>query len=127
MKALLNITLVALLGYFLAMSVAHFTGFKVPLLFIYYDVPSEVYQDKIISFCAFAYAMFAMAALRTRAAIIPFIVAMVGVVVGLSLVNFSPSLRDVIGDASTAMYWVQTGMIGLIVVALAVLYSRSRP
>lgn len=126
MKALLNLVIFALLGYFLAMSAAHFTGYKVPLLFIYYDVPSEVYQDKIISFCAFAYAMFAFAALRARAAVIPFILAMVGVVVGLSLVNLSPSLREVIGDdASTAMYWAQTGAIGAVVVVLAVLYAKS--
>lgn len=126
MKTLLNLLLIALLGYFLAMSAAHFTGYKVPLLFIYYNVPSEVYQDKIISFCAFAYAMFAFAAIRARAAVIPFILAMIGVVVGLSLVNLSPSLRDVIGDASTIMYWAQTSLIGLIVVILAVLYGKSR-
>lgn len=125
MKILLKVLLMALVGYFLAMSAAHFIGYKVPLLFIYYDVPSEVYQDKIISFCAFSYAMFAFAALRARAAVIPFIIAMAGVVVGLSLVNLSPSLEEIIGEASTMMYWAQTGVIGLTVVLLVVLYAKS--
>lgn len=125
MKVLLKVLLMALIGYFLSMSAAHFIGYKVPLLFIYYDVPSEVYQDKIISFCAFSYAMFAFAALRARAAVIPFIIAMAGVVVGLSLVNLSPSLREIIGEASTLMYWAQTAVIGLIVVILAVFFKKS--
>lgn len=125
-SSVLKILLVALCGYFLAMSAAHFTGFKVPMLFIYYDVPSEVYQDKIISFCAFSYAMFAIAALRSRGAVVPFILAMAGVVVGLSLVNLSASLRNVIGDAATFMYWIQTALIASVLIILAVLHIKSR-
>ena len=120
----LNLFLVLLCIYFLAMSVAHFIGFKVPLLFIYYDVPSEVYQDKIISFCAFAYAMFAIATLRARAAVVPFILALVGVVVGLSLVNLSESLEDAMKTESTMIYWAQTAVIGVLTGLLAFLHFK---
>ena len=124
MKFLLNILLLLLMGYFLAMAAAHFIGYKVPLLFIYYDVPSEMYQDKIISFCAFAYAMFALAALRARAAVVPFILAMIGVVVGLSLVNLSPSLHVAMVGESTVAYWAQTVAIGLITILLVWLHIK---
>jgi hypothetical protein len=55
MADLLQLALLAGVAYFLAMSAAHFTSFKVPVLFIYYDTPFYEYQDKIISFCAFTY------------------------------------------------------------------------
>ena len=47
---LLQWSLLACTAYFLAMSTAHFIGFKVPVLFVYWDVPSNHYQDMIISF-----------------------------------------------------------------------------
>lgn len=37
-------------AYFLAVSSAHMTGFKLPGLFIYYSLPSYGYQDRIIGF-----------------------------------------------------------------------------
>jgi hypothetical protein len=125
-KKILNMMLIALCGYFCAMSLAHFTEFKVPLLFIYYDVPSTPYQNQIISFCAFSYAAFAYAALRNLSTVPSFLVAMAGVVFGLAGVNLSYKLRDAIGDASTTAYWIQTALIGAIVVVLVVLYSKAR-
>lgn len=44
-------------GYFSAVALAHQMGTKIPLLFIFYDVASERYQDLIISFLAFGWAM----------------------------------------------------------------------
>ena len=65
---LLQWSLLACTAYFLAMSTAHFIGFKVPVLFVYWDVPSNHYQDMIISFCAFTYATLSFAAYRHRVA-----------------------------------------------------------
>ncbi|MEH2500446.1 hypothetical protein V1294_006925 [Bradyrhizobium sp. AZCC 1678] len=42
-------------AYFCCMAAAHFVGFKMPLLFIYYDAPFYAYQDKIIAFAVVAY------------------------------------------------------------------------
>jgi len=66
---LLQWSLLACTAYFLAMSTAHFIGFKVPVLFVYWDVPSNHYQDMIISFCAFTYATLSFAAYRHRVAV----------------------------------------------------------
>jgi hypothetical protein len=43
--------------YFMAVSIAHQMGTKIPLLFIFYDIPSERYQDLIISFLSFGWAL----------------------------------------------------------------------
>lgn len=125
-KKILNVLIGTLCLYFCAMSLAHFTEFKIPFLFIYYDVPSMPYQNQIISFCAFAYATFAYAALRNFATVPPFLVAMVGVVVGLAGVNASDKLRAVIGESSTVVYWIQTALIGAMVLVLVVLYLKAR-
>jgi hypothetical protein len=43
--------------YFLAVSFAHQMGTKLPMLFVFYSIPSEKYQDLIISFMSFGWAM----------------------------------------------------------------------
>jgi hypothetical protein len=123
---LLQIGLYACVAYFCAMSAAHFAGFKVPLLFIYWDVPSNHYQDMIISFCAFTYAVLFFTAARHRAAVPGALVALAGTVVGLSAVNASSHLAAMIPGAPTTAYWAQTGMIAGLLVTLVVLYRASR-
>src|SRR5690349_4134876 len=44
-------------GYFLFVAIAHQLEVKVPMLFIFYAIPSERYQDLIISFLSFGWAM----------------------------------------------------------------------
>ncbi len=44
--------------YFLLVSVAHMTGIKLPVLFIYYSLPSYEYQDRIIGFLTFGWSVF---------------------------------------------------------------------
>lgn len=44
--------------FFLLMAIAHAIGLKIPGLFIYFNVPSYTYQDKIISLLAFGWAAF---------------------------------------------------------------------
>ena len=43
--------------YFIAVSISHQLGLKVPMLFVFYNIPSERYQDLIISFLSFGWAM----------------------------------------------------------------------
>jgi len=43
--------------YFMAVSIAHQLGVKIPMLFVFYDIPSEKYQDLIISFLSFGWSM----------------------------------------------------------------------
>lgn len=52
-RALLSICAV----YFISVAIAHQTGTKLPMLFVFYNIPSERYQDLIISFLSFGWAM----------------------------------------------------------------------
>lgn len=56
--SLLRLGLLTCVAYFSLMSLAHWTGHKAPGLFVYWNVPSYEYQDKIIAFCAATYAVF---------------------------------------------------------------------
>ena len=42
--------------YFGCIALAHAVGLKIPGLFIYFNVPSHLYQDHIIAFLAFGWA-----------------------------------------------------------------------
>jgi hypothetical protein len=125
-QKLLQISLLAGTAYFLCMSAAHFVGFKVPILFVYYDVPSNHYQDMIISFCAFTYATLFFAASRQISVVPAVLVAMAGTVLGLSAVNLSADIGRLIGDASRMAYWLQTGMIAGLLAWLGALYAMAR-
>jgi len=114
--------------YFIAMSAAHWQQFKVPLLYIYFDVRSTGYQDKIISFCAATYAITFLQAARDPegSSGLTAIFALAAAVVGLSGVNLSSDLRSEIGEVkSTAPYWIQTALIGGLVAVLSVLYRSA--
>ncbi len=118
-RTILRFSLLAGASYFTAMSLAHFFSFKYPVLFIYYDVPFYAYQDKIISFCAFLYANLFFEGFRKPEHFAGLCVrSMLTTVVGLSLVNTSGALQEVVGKnsngGSTALYWAQTAMVASI-------------
>ena len=77
--------------YFLAVSIAHMLGFKVPLLFIYYNVPSYGYQDRIISFLSFGWSVFLFSAsrdpMKNRSPIKAILIAGLAAVFGLQMIN----------------------------------------
>uniref|UniRef100_A0A0G4I6N2 Uncharacterized protein n=1 Tax=Chromera velia CCMP2878 TaxID=1169474 RepID=A0A0G4I6N2_9ALVE len=112
--------------YFCCMAAAHFTSFKKPVLFVYYDVPFYAYQDKIISFAVISYALLFHAASRHEA-VVPYALASLAVtVVGLSAVNVSDALEEVAKGGPKVMYWLQTGAILTYLVLLLVLYTGKK-
>jgi hypothetical protein len=68
--------------YFLGVAIAHMLRIKVPLLFIYFDLPSYGYQDRIISFFSFGWSMFMFVAsldpVKNRESVKAIIIATVG-------------------------------------------------
>jgi hypothetical protein len=123
---MLNASLWAGVAYFCCMAAAHFFGWKVPPLFVYYDVPFHAYQDKIISFAVVAYVCLFAAAARERSVVPAALLALAVTVLGLSAVNVSDALASVLDGRSTRAYWLQTGLIAGYLVLLGVLYARSR-
>ena len=123
-----EITRYAFLGgaaYFVFMAIAHFFGIKLPVLFVYYDTEFFAYQDKIISFAVCAYVALFRAASRHRDVALSAIVVLAITVAGLSAVNLSTDLAEVLeAGQSTLPYWLQTGAIALYLALLVVLYVR---
>ena len=111
--------------YFVFMAIAHFMGIKVPVLFVYYDTPFYAYQDKIISFAVSAYIALFYGASQHREIAAYAIFVMVVTTLGLSFVNLSDDLQSVMNERQTTIpYWVQTGMIGIFTMVLALLYFK---
>lgn len=125
MPTLLRLGLLACVTYFIAMSIAHFFGIKVPVLFVYYDTPFYAYQDKIISFAVISYIGLFWAASRDIA-VVPVALAVLGMtVLGLASVNLSDALASVLTEGqSTWPYWAQTGMLAALWIVLTLLYLR---
>lgn len=61
---ILNLLLYAGAVYFLCVALVHILGVKIPGLFVYYNVPSYSYQDRIISFLSLGWAAFFFLAAR---------------------------------------------------------------
>ncbi|MEX0283620.1 MAG: hypothetical protein AB3N23_03325 [Paracoccaceae bacterium] len=125
MPKLLRLGLLACVAYFIAMSVAHFFGIKVPILFVYFDTPFYAYQDKIISFAVVSYIGLFWAASRDMT-VVPVALAVLAVtVLGLTSVNMSDALASVLAEGQAVWpYWAQTGLLAVIWVSLTALYLR---
>ncbi len=107
---------------FCSMSVAHFFSLKYPLLFVYYDTPYYLYQDRIISFCLIAYACLFYTAAEHRAAVPAALLALSATVLGLSAINYSEALRMINEGHSTTPYWVETSIFASYLLVLIGLY-----
>jgi hypothetical protein len=111
--------------YFVGMAIAHFIGLKLPILFVYYDTPFYAYQDKIISFAVTAYiALFYLASKDRKN--VPAAITVLGLTTaGLSFINFSSDLGEVMASGQTTLaYWLQTAFIGSYFLALLIIYIR---
>lgn len=113
--------------YFYCMAAAHFFGLKYPLLFVYYDVPSNAYQDRIIAFSVVAFASLFYVAARHRIAAPTALYSLAVAVLGLASVNVSDALQISLHGAATTAYWVQTVWFGMVWLWLFVLYLREKP
>ena len=123
---ILKYSLLTCAAYFVCMSMAHFFGIKLPILFIYYDVPFYEYQDKIISFAVISYVMLFYGAFQNRAFAPHATLSLLTTVLGLSFINSSDALNTLIEGADTTAYWAQTAMIAVLVIWLSFFYFRSR-
>ncbi len=127
---LLKITLWGLAVYFLLISLAHISGTKLPLLFVYFDVPSTVYQDRIISFFAFGWAVFvattAKDPLSNLAFVRALIISAIGAVAALIYINLTTDFASYSTDIALWKYWVQTAILATITLWMTVLYGLAR-
>lgn len=124
-------SLLAGAGYFALVSVAHFLSMKVPILYVYYDVPSTHYQDLIISFMAMSWAFFHIAGFssvkRNSLRSVRYIVmAGAGGVAGLVYINVFTDFALIAPSANVLVYWGETAALSLFVGWLAYWYVLSK-
>jgi hypothetical protein len=112
-------------AYFFCMAIAHFFSYKVPVLFVYYDIPFYAYQDKIISFAVCAYIALFYSASQHRPVALNAIIVLAITILGLGSVNTSSALASLIQEGqSTLPYWLQTGAIAFYLFILLYLYVK---
>jgi len=119
----LKLLLLAGAIYFFIVAIVHFIGIKIPMLYVYYDVESTLYQDRIISVLSFMFSVFLYAGYKlTSNAIVKYILFGGTVaIIGLALNNFLTSITF----RNNNIYWIEIGLLGLYVVGLAIFYHKS--
>ncbi len=129
-ERLMKLSLFALSFYFLAIALAHITGTKIPLLFVYFNVPSNAYQDNIISFLAFGWAVFfftiARDPLANRQFIGAILIAAAAAVAGLSYINITTDFAALAPGIKIWPFWAQTALLAIISLWLLVLYQATK-
>ncbi|VAW40461.1 hypothetical protein MNBD_CHLOROFLEXI01-142 [hydrothermal vent metagenome] len=116
--------------YFLAIAAVHMLGVKVPLLFVYFNVPSYAYQDRIISFLAFGWSAFLFTASRDPvknvALVKAILLAGVGAIVSLSIINTTTDFKALSPEINVTVFWMETAVLLLYVSWLIFFYFRSQ-
>ena len=115
--------------YFLAISIVHMLGIKVPLLYVYYDVPSFGYQDRIISFLSFGWSVFLFTAsldpVRNRAAVKAILIAGLAAIFGLNVINSVTDFHVLSPDINPLVFRIETLGLSVYVAALIFFYFLS--
>jgi len=127
----LKISLLAGAAYFFFVSLAHMFGVKVPWLYIYFDLPGYVYQDKIISILAFGWGCFLLSGVAgvKKGVLEPvrYILIAGGVgIAGLCFINLSVDFSKFSGNIDTGQYWIETGVLLAYFIWIKILYSNLR-
>lgn len=124
-KLLLKTLLLAGFAYFFSMAAAHMIGWKAPGLFIYFDIPSYAYQDRIISVLAMGWSLFFLQAglnpVRNTHTIRTLLTAGLLALIGLSVNTMTTDFALLNPAASEVYIWIQ--ITGLFVYLLLLLFS----
>ncbi len=128
--ALLKWLLLAGAVYFLAISIAHMLRVKVPFLFIYYDLPSYGYQDRIISLLSFGWSIFLFTAsvdpVKNRDAVKAILIAGVSAIFGLNVINSVTNFRALSPDIHPSVFRKETIVLSIYVAALILSYFLAK-
>ncbi|MFC2023935.1 hypothetical protein ACFLT5_04290 [Chloroflexota bacterium] len=116
--------------YFLGVAVVHMIGLRVPGLYVYFDVPSHAFQDRIISVLAFGWSLFLFTAftnpVRNRDLVSAILAAGAVAVLGLGVVNLTTHFGSLSPTSRVWVFWLETLALGLYVSWLVLCYFRAR-
>jgi len=113
--------------YFLCVSTAHMLGIKEPFLFVYFNVSSHVYQDRIISLLSFGWAMFFCSGWESvknnnLKPVKYILLAGIGGIAGLCVINLGTDFSAVSTSRGTEFFWLETAVLMAYFVWLTVWY-----
>ncbi len=127
-KKILSYSLFAGALYFFAVAAVHMLGIKVPMLFIYFNVPSYAYQDRIISFLSFGWAIFLFTAARdvvqNRALVKALLISGGGALIGLIIINSRTDFHALDPAINVTVFGVETAVLAFYVLWLTIFFNR---
>jgi hypothetical protein len=110
----------------LAISIVHMLGTRVPLLYIYYDVPSYGYQDRVISFLSFGWSVFLFTTsrdpLKNRGAVKAVLIAGLGAIFGLTVINNVTDFHALSPEIDPSVFQMETLVLSAYVASLIFYY-----
>lgn len=116
--------------YFMGIAVIHAIGFKVPGLYIYFDVPSYTYQDQITSFLAFGWSVFFFVTYTNPRKYMNFVKAILisgaVAIIGLSVINLTANFIDLSAGIQVWVFWMETAGLFVYWLWLVIFYLRSK-
>lgn len=106
----LRLSLLAGSIFFFLVGVVHLLGTKIPGLYLYFNLQSYAYQDKIIASLSFGWAIFFFAAFKSPAKILLKAILLAGIIAiaSLTVINYreAVSLLAKIETAALFLYWL---------------------
>lgn len=101
--------------YFLGVSVTHIIGYKIPAFFIYFDIRSNDYQDKIISILAIGWSVYLFIAGRQPSKHSTWLTGIVfsgaAAVGGLCVINLITDFETLAPTTNLAIFWGEKGLL----------------
>ncbi len=112
--------------FFLLIALAHAIGLKIPGLFIYFNVPSYSYQDKIISLLAFGWATFFFAAAVNQSKILIKSIILIGAIAlsMLTFINISIDFASLSEKINPNLFHIETGILFFYWIWLLLSYNK---
>jgi len=105
-------------------------GIKILPLFIYYNVPSYAYQDRIIAFLAFGLSVFLFTAylnpIKNKMLIRAILVAGVGAIIGLEIINTYTDFESISNIINPIVFRLETLGLAVYLVLLTIYYNKSK-
>ena len=128
--AILKWLLLAGAVYFLAIAIVHMLRIKIPFLFVYYDLPSYGYQDRIISFLSFGWSVFMFMAstdpAKNRDAVKAILVAGIAAILGLNVINSVTNFNALSPDVHPSDFRKETVVLSTYVAVLILFFFLAK-
>lgn len=115
-------------AYFFAAACAHLFEFKIPGFFIYFNVPSYAYQDKIIALLSFGWAGFFFTAflIPTKNLIKTILIIGATAIILLIAINLTVDFKVLGKNIHTGWFYLETAVLFVYWLALFAEYRKMK-